>query len=338
MLKKSLGFVIATTALGATGITNASEFEVTVTNITSGIHFTPLIVSAHTPAAAMFSTGTHASSQLQAIAEGGDVSGMAALLESIGASVATGDGLLAPGASASFTVNSSSTNTVLSLTGMLLPTNDGFVGLNSVSLPTSMGTTMTYTARGYDAGTEGNDEVVGSGAPGEAGFPAPPPVVASGTGTGATGIHTEAEGFVTVHRGVIGDLDATGGFSDINAAEHRWQNPVATVTVRMIGGADNSGDNSGDNTGSGPSPVSNLSGLVYSRSAVELFWEPAVSADSTISAYEIKRDGELVETRDGTSYFNEGLSEDTEYTFNVRAIDANGNASEYQSVVLRTNP
>jgi len=331
VLKKPLVVAFATALTSAITVAEASEFEVTVTNLTSGIHFTPLIVSAHTPDAAMFNTSSQASPQLQAIAEGGDVSAMAALLESIGASVATGDGLVAPGASATFTVNSSSTNSVLSLTGMLLPTNDGFVGLNSVTLPTSMGTTKAYTARGYDAGTEANVEVVGSGAPGEAGFPAPPPVVATGTGTGATGIHTEAEGFVTVHRGVIGDLDATGGHSDINAAEHRWQNPVASVSITMVGG-------DGNNDGNGPGAVGNLGGLVYSPSAVEIFWEPAISNNSIITGYEINRDGELVETRDGTSFFNEGLQSDTDYTFSVRAIDANGNAGEYQTVVLRTNP
>jgi len=64
---------------------------------------------------------------------------MAALLESIEASVAIGTGLIAPGGTETFTVTGSDVNTVLSLTGMLLPTNDGFVGLNSVALPTSPG-------------------------------------------------------------------------------------------------------------------------------------------------------------------------------------------------------
>ena len=94
---------------------------------------------------------------------------------------------------------------------------------------------MTYTALGYDAGTEANDELIGSGAPGEAGFPAPLPIVASGTGTGASGVSSSAEGFVHVHRNVLGDSDATGGQSDINSTVHRWLNPVARITVTISG-------------------------------------------------------------------------------------------------------
>lgn len=329
MIKNSVALVLATTAMGLTSLANAAEYEVSITNITAGVYFTPLIVSVHSPDVAMFKAGTEASTQLQAIAEGGDVSSMAALLESVGASVGTGTGLLAPGATETITVNSSDSNTVLSVAGMLLPTNDGFVGLNSVSMPISGGSTSYFLARGYDAGTEANDELVGSGAPGEAGFPAPPPVVASGTGTGGTGVPGQAEGFVTVHRGVLGDLDPNGGHSDINAAIHRWNNPVARISVTMVGG------DSGD--GAGPTGVADLSGQVYSSSAVEIFWQPAVSTDSIVTGYEVKRNGELVTSIDGLSFFDDHLDAGVEYTYNVRAIDANGNAGMYETVVLRTN-
>lgn len=331
MIKKSISFVVATTALSLAGVANAAEYEVSVTNITSGVYFTPLIVSAHSSDVAMFNVGTESSTQLQAIAEGGDISSMAELLESVGANVATGAGLLGPGASATFTINSSDVNTVLSLSSMLLPTNDGFVGLNSVALPNSIGTSSHFFARGYDAGTEANDELVGSGAPGEAGFPAPPPVVASGTGTGGHGVPAEVEGFISIHRGVLGDLDPEGGFSDINSAVHRWNNPVASVTVTMVGGDSSVG------TGNAPSAVIGLAGQVYSSSAVEIFWEASVSLDSVITEYEIKRNGEPVSAFDGLSYFDDGLNAGVEYTYSVRAIDANGMAGEYQSVVLRTN-
>ncbi len=327
MIKRNISLAIATASMGLSNIASAAEFEISITNLTAGVYFTPVIVSAHSPEVAMFQAGHEASTQLQSIAEGGDVSGMAALLESVGASVGTSDGLLAPGATTTVTVNSSDTNTVLSLASMLLPTNDGFLGLNSVSLPDSMGTTARYYARGYDAGTEANDELVGSGAPGEAGFPAPPPVVASGTGTGGTGVPGNAEGFITVHRGVLGDLDPNGGHSDINAAIHRWNNPVASISITMVGG----------DSANGPSTVADLSGQVYSSSAVEIFWQAAVSNDSVVTGYEVRRNGDLVASLDGLSYFDDGLRAGTEYTYNVRAIDANGNAGEYQSVSLRTN-
>lgn len=326
--KKILGTGLVLFGL-ATGA-QAADYHVTVTNLTYGIHFTPLIVAAHDPSVSMFSSGTAASAQLQAIAEGGDVSAMAALLESVGAGFATGDGLVIPGGSAAFTV-SGSAGDVLSLAGMLLPTNDGFVGLSSVHLPEGT-KPYTYYAVGYDAGTEANDELVGSGAPGEAGFPAPPPIVASGTGVGGTGVHAGIEGFVHVHRNVIGDLDSTGGVSDINAAVHRWLNPVARVTVTRMGGSDGGGS-----ADAGVSEVTGLSGVAYSRSAVEIFWGPASSRDSHITGYEVRRDGELLTSREGTSYFEEGLDAGRDYVYSVTAVDGNGNRGNAASVTVRTN-
>jgi hypothetical protein len=326
VIKKITSLTVASVALGVSSMVSAAEYEVSVTNLTAGIHFTPLIVSAHPSSVSMFTTTQPASAELQAIAEGGDVAGMAQLLNSIGASVATGDGLLAPGATGTYTINSSSANSVLSVAGMLLPTNDGFVGLNSVALPTSPGATTRWLARAYDAGTEGNDEVVGGGAPGVAGFPAPPPVVASGTGTNASGIHVAAEGFVTVHRGVIGDLDANGGPSDINAAIHRWDGPVAAVSVRMLSGGG----------AQGPSAVADLNAVAYSASAVEIFWQAANSNDSIIVGYEVSRDGEVIGTFDAQSYFNEGLNPNTAYHYTVRAVDANGNVGEARDVTVST--
>jgi len=326
-LKRSTTQALVAAALCASGAAHAAEFEVTVTNITAGVFFTPIIASAHPSDVAMFELATEASPELQAIAEGGDVSSMAALLESVGASVSTSAGLLGPGQSETLTVSTSDANTRLSLSSMLLPTNDGFLGLNSIALPANAGVTEYHFSRGYDAGTEANDEIIGSGAPGEAGFPAPPPIVASGTGTGGIGVPATAEGFITVHRGVLGDLDPEGGYSDINAAVHTFNSPVARIAVRMIGG---------DNVGA-PSTVANLSGIAYSRSALEIFWEPATSADSVIATYEIRRDGESVASFDGLSFFEEGLDSGTEYRYTVRAVDANGNAGEYQQVLVTTN-
>jgi len=291
--------------------------------------FTPLIASAHAPTVSMFAAGTAASTELQVLAEGGNVAPMAALLESVGASVATGEGLLAPGATATLMLSDSGVegNTVLSVAGMLLPTNDGFVGLNSVSLP--MGTdqvSRTWNANGYDAGTEANDELIGSGAPGEAGFPAPPPIVASGTGVGGAGVSTTVEGFVHIHRSVLGDLDASGGASDINAAVHRWLNPVARITVTRMDA----------DAGVGPEAVTGLNGIAYSSSSLEIFWDRASSSDALVTAYEIFRDGVLVDTLDALSFFDESLDDETEYEYEVRAIDSNGAQGPSATVTVST--
>ena len=214
------------------GLTQAQQFTVTVTNLTNGIYFTPLLVAAHSDSADMFETGTAASSQLQAVAEGGDISGFVTLLNGISVtSENPAGGLLAPGAStttAMLDTNGTDYN-YLSIVAMMLPTNDGFIGLDSWSIPSASGT-YSFTINAYDSGTEANDEVRGSPTPGMAGFPAPGPV-GTAAGMNGTGIATSIEGFVHIHRGVLGDFDAAGGVSDIDSSVHRWLNPVARVTV-----------------------------------------------------------------------------------------------------------
>ena len=328
-MKKRLSMLAAgiSSALAVTPLL-ATEYEVTVTNLSAGMYFTPLIAAAHDPAARMFVAGAQASAQLQAIAEGGDVSAMADLLNGIGASVATGDGLLGPGQSATLIVDGDSHNSVLSVSAMILPTNDGFVGIDSVHFPSASEHSRTVFARGYDAGTEANDELIGGGAPGVAGFPAPPPVVASGTGTGASGVSAPVEGHISVHKGVLGDLDPNGGASDINAAVHGWLNPIARVTITALGGSVDA---------DGPGALADLSGLVYSSSALEIFWEPALAGAATVTGYRVYRNGNVIDTLDALSYFDSGLNANTEYTYTVRAIDANGAEGPESSVRLTTN-
>lgn len=326
----TLAATVFVISMASAGTALAADYSVTITNLTRGIHFTPLIAAAHDQNIRMFHAGAEASSELQAIAEGGDIQSMSDLLTGFGSDVASGDGLLAPGASVTLLLNDvAAVNSVLSISGMLLPTNDGFMGLDSVALPESDGESITLFARGYDAGTEANDELVGGGAPGVPGFPAPPPVVATGTGVGGTGINTVAEGYVHVHPGVLGDLDANGGISDINSAVHRWQNPVARVVITQQTGEQGASD--------GVSAVSNLVGTVYSGSALELFWDRASSDEASIVGYRIERDGATLLTLDGSSYFDQGLSADTNYTYSVTAIDANGSESQATDIQLTTN-
>ncbi len=225
-------FAVAMTGVAA--MAQAAEFDVEITNLTTGVFFTPLLVSAHDDNQSVFTSGAAASSELQAMAEGGNISGIATALTSAGATNVENPagGLLAPGASAMVTLNTDNAtdNRYLSIVAMMLPTNDGFVGLNNWEIPTEPGV-YKVSLNAYDAGTEANDEIIGSGAPGEAGFPAPAPVAAT-TGTGGSGISASAEGFVHIHRGVTGDADSTGGMSDIGFS-HRWLNPVAQVVVTV---------------------------------------------------------------------------------------------------------
>ncbi|NMP16385.1 spondin domain-containing protein [Thalassotalea sp. Y01] len=209
----------------------AAEIEVTITNATQGIYYTPIIVAAHSGDAHVFETGTMASAELQAMAEGGDISGLSSVLANIGADVAENPaaGLLAPGMSAMAMMSTSEGNDYLSLAAMILPSNDGFVGLDSWMIPSEPGT-YTFTLNAYDAGTEANDEIVnGGGAPGTPGIPAAP---GGAAGTGGTGVTMSEENtYVHIHRGNMGDGDTEGGKSDLDYTVHRWLNPVAKVTV-----------------------------------------------------------------------------------------------------------
>lgn len=228
------GLVLAAAAIAALPA-QAADLNIKVDNLTRGIYFTPLLVAAHEGGNNVFASGTEASANLQMMAEGGNVSGLESDLAAVGATIETNPagGLLAPGASTSVDLNtdSATANTQLSVVGMMLPSNDGFIGLNGITIPTEAGT-YTFNVNAYDAGTEANDEVVGSGAPGEAGYPAPGPV-GEASGSGGTGVNATAEGNVHIHRNVLGDTDATGGVSDINSVVHRWLNPVARVTITV---------------------------------------------------------------------------------------------------------
>lgn len=217
--------------LGAS-MANAADIDVEVTNLTHGIYFTPLLVTAHDSTSHLFQVGTAASPALQAMAEGGALDDLVAAQDAAGAVSAANPagGLLGPAQSTSASMDTGA-HARLSVVAMLLPTNDGFVGLNGWQIPSEPGT-YTIMLNGYDAGTEANDEIVnGGGAPGTPGIPASP----GGSGeTGATGVTTtEATTVIHVHRGNLGDTDPAGGVSDVDARVHRWLNPVARVIVTV---------------------------------------------------------------------------------------------------------
>lgn len=213
----------------------AATIDVEIINTTHNLYFTPLLVTAHSAGEHLFTLGAPATSSLQSMAEGGDIS---SLLVDIGGSDADtvanpAGGLLAPGQATTAALDTAAGNTLLSLVAMLIPTNDGFVGLDALEIPQAPGTYIYYL-NGYDAGTEANDELlntVDGGVPGTAGIPADPTGAA---GTGGTGVATaDSNTSVHVHRGTLGDQDPTGGRSDLDSSEHRWLNPVAKLRLTI---------------------------------------------------------------------------------------------------------
>jgi len=224
--------LIGAAALFSSVLLQAQNIEVKITNLTNGITYTPFLVAAHKSDTSLFTVATSASASLQAMAEGGDTSGLIVDLGNAGAKYVDNpaSGLLAPAATTTATLDTVD-NGYLSIVAMMLPTNDGFVGLDSWKIPTTAGTYTVYL-NGYDAGTEVNNEIInGAGAPGALGIPADPQAK---NGTGATGTTTtESNTKVHIHRGILGDTDATGGKSDLDSRVHRWLNPVAKVTVTV---------------------------------------------------------------------------------------------------------
>ena len=226
--------LLSALVLIATPLAQAETFEIEIQNLTRGSYFTPLLVAAHPEGTALFEVGQPASTALQAMAEGGSIAELESQLQGLGATQSNNPagGLLGPGERTRTTLNTSgaAANTRLSIVGMILPTNDGFVAANGLELP--MSGTVTMSLNAYDAGTEGNDEIRGSGMPGQPGLPVPPPLDDS-LGHNGSGRAAPAEGFVHIHRGVLGDTDSEGGPSDIDSTRHRWLNPVARVTITV---------------------------------------------------------------------------------------------------------
>jgi len=227
-MKKLMIGLLAAGSLSSPLVMADKTMTVEITNLSNALYWTPLLVSAHNSSSHMFQVGTAASASLQAMAEGGDISGLVADLTAAGANIDANPagGLLAPGATATATVSMSNGNRYLSIVAMLLPTNDGFVGLDALRIP-KKGRSHTVYLNGYDAGTEANDEIVnGGGAPGTPGIPADP---GGNSGAGASGVAgADQNATVHTHRGIVG-----GDYSDLDAAVHRFMNPVAKVVVTV---------------------------------------------------------------------------------------------------------
>jgi hypothetical protein len=199
---------------------NPQQYEITITNLTRGQTFTPVMVASHKAGVTIFELGSAASVPLEILAEDGATAPLESLLLSnpdVRDTTNSGpppEGFVLPGASKTLTVEAGAGFDHLSLAAMLIPTNDGFVALNGIEGPVG-NKTLTIFAPAYDAGTEANDELCAS-------IPGPP---CGGEGFNAS--RSGAEGFVHIHAGIQ-------GIGDLDPAMRDWQNPVARITIRRI--------------------------------------------------------------------------------------------------------
>jgi hypothetical protein len=132
---------------------------------------------------------------------------------------------LLPGENVSFEIDGRTGAKYLSVVSMLICTNDGFTGVNSMRLPKRIGETATVDAYGYDAGTEVNTEAWADMVPPCApltGFDA------MGAGTGMSDPGLAEGGVIRMHPGITGS-------GDLDPAVHGWTGAVARYEVERIG-------------------------------------------------------------------------------------------------------
>jgi len=220
---------IALTASLAAQNASASRlttYEITVTNVTNNVTFTPVFSVTHTHAASLFDVGAPASVALESLAEGGSPAMLVADFDGIRntvTAVATAAGtpadgpFTAAGETASFRIQAHRRAAFLSMAAMLLPTNDSFMALNGVRLPRRG--SVTYTANGYDAGTEINDQLCVN-------IPGPQ---CDGTpdGEGFNAERNDRGDFVHISSGVH-------NIGDFTPEQYDWRNPVASVTITRV--------------------------------------------------------------------------------------------------------
>ena len=221
MNRKLISGLIA--ALVATGVMADEQrdrngprvFEVTITNVSPGLSFTPLLVATHSSKVELFRLGQPASAELAVLAEGGNTAPLTAALTATGEvfDAKSTAGLLLPGASVTMQVRARGRFDQISIAGMLLPTNDSFMAVNAFDLPWGS-RSVTVAAIGYDAGSEPNDERCSN-------IPGP---VCGGEGASPA---NNGEGFVHVSNGIHGD-------AELPRRNYDWRNPVAEVKIVRI--------------------------------------------------------------------------------------------------------
>ena len=223
---------IAATALTTSDIVRGQErasssegqqLAVTVTNLTRGQTFTPVLVASHKRGVHLFELGREASAELATLAEEGNVGPLSDLLlasQNVFDVTNSGPppaGFVGPGQSKTVLVRTRGNFDHISVAAMLIPTNDGFFALNGAMAPSGR-QSLTLFSPAYDAGSERNDELCAS-------IPGPFFVECGGPGGGAR--VGDGEGYVHIHAGIHG----IGNFS---AAERDWRNPVAKISIRRV--------------------------------------------------------------------------------------------------------
>jgi Spondin_N len=186
-------------------------WDVTITNLTrpGSQPLSPPLFVVHSARADVWGVGEIATHPVAAIAEDANnapAEAAFAQLEGVSDVFTGAGGPIPPGASRTYTVETSGQSSRLSVLTMLVNTNDGFTGLDSLRL---RGHGETRSTMAYDAGSELNNEEI-------AFIPGPccnHPFVRDPEGA-----------LIRMHEGITGR-------GDLSPATYGWSGPVARIQV-----------------------------------------------------------------------------------------------------------
>lgn len=221
--------IVSIAGIPESSAAKSKMYEVTVTNLTPGQPITPPLLVTHSADAGFFSVGEMASNEIQQLAENGNPIPLVEMLQGKSGivSIVQGETPLVPANdpgntglsySETFVVSSEGNMRYLSFASMLVCTNDGFAGIDSVKLPVNQ---KTVYAMAYDARTEMNTEDFVDLVPPCQGAIG---ISSDDEGTGESNDAISEDGIIIPHPGIMGG-------DDLLESVHAWGNPVVKIDI-----------------------------------------------------------------------------------------------------------
>lgn len=214
-------FIIA--ACSDSSSSRKSTYLVTVANLTNNQPLSPQGYVLHADGYLAWQAGDPANDGIERLAESGDPTVFLdqAVTDTSVLATAVNNSLIMPGSSDSVEIQSMvDSNLRISIATMLVNTNDAYTGVTDTLVgDLEVNESKTVYVPAYDAGTEANSET-GASIPGPA-----------GGGEGYNPLQDDS-GFIAVHQGVVTAADGLAGST--LSESHRWDNPVAKITVTRI--------------------------------------------------------------------------------------------------------
>lgn len=217
---------------------NSAVYTVQITNLTYSQPFAPAAVILHESGFHSFSEGEPASMGIEIMAEGGDPSMV--ITEAMDSTdfldAQNSGGILGPrsmGTELTLVVPELDADDLrLTVTTMLVNTNDAFTGLNAANVSNmAVGDIKTFMTVTWDAGTEANTETAAT-------MPGPAAGAAGGGGeaAGYDVVRDDLADAVRLHQGVVTSANANdpsreGLSTSVLTEAHRFDFPTSRVVI-----------------------------------------------------------------------------------------------------------